>query len=111
MQERKNALDILLRHSLPEAVEHLEAIVSALMCTMDAKSKNKFVAALNGLEPSELTLVDSGITIQDISRREIVQLQGEGINETEKSERQLWSAERKALVAKLAELEETESLD
>ena len=100
-QERINALDILLRHSMPDAVEHLEALVSAIMITMNAQTKNKFHAVLEELESTDG--VDEDIT-------DVIKLQGEKGNDA-KSKRQLWSAERKALKAKLAELEESENLD
>ena len=110
MQERKNALDILLRHSMPEAVEHLEAVVCAIISTMNAQTKNKFYAALDELEPNELTIDETGEGIADITERGVIKLQGEDGKDT-KSNRQLWSAERKALIAKLTELEESENLD
>ena len=101
MQERINALDILLRHSMPDAVEHLEALVSAIIISMNAQTKNKFYAVLEELEPTD------GVG-EDV--KDIVKLQGENGNDA-KSKRQLWSAERKALMAKLAEFEESENLD
>ena len=106
-QARLNALDILLRYSMPDAVEHLEALVSAIITTMNPQTKNKFNAVLEELEPAELTVDGIGEGIVDITDREVVKLQGENGNDA-KSKRQLWSAERKALKAKLAELEKIE---
>jgi len=90
---RKNALDIALRQSLPDVIEHLEAVVGALLASQDTQTMNRF--------ESELKVIEQ-ITPEAMS---IVKLHSEDGDSATPSKRQQWRKERNELQAKLEKAE------
>jgi hypothetical protein len=94
-----NARNILLNQSLCNAVSHLEHVVGALLCTMDAQSKSN---ALSKLVEIETLSLDEFSTVR---------LYGEvSADISEKSKREQWREELAELESQLENTpEETES--
>jgi len=99
MESRVNALNIAIRQSDSRAIAHLEAVVGAILLTMDSSEKDKVmreVAQIENLEPDILANV---------------KLYGE-MDGKEKPLRQKWRDELTDLLPQLDKLNENyDSMD
>ena len=95
LETRKNELDILLSQSMSDAVSHLEAVVGAILVSMEPSMLNRVERELSKL---------STPSIKKDSEIELIRLYGEVDlhgNRAIKPQRQEWFEERAAIEEKI----------
>jgi len=96
LEARKSALNDALNSSLPQTVEHMESVLSALLAAQNQTTLQRFDAELKAIETLQPEVAS------------MVTLKGEATADGSRmaqSERQAWRNERAQLEAKIAELQ------